>query len=466
MRVISVATGEPVSESQEALFGRINGLSFIPDDSVVTLSDTEGNKAFFETNSGDILAGFNSGVPVPMWWSPDGNRLYSAEQSGFFLRDGFSAEVIDEHPYPEEIAGSILTTDITNGQLLIATEDKIWFLDYESGEINDTIEGFESTLITGEVTLDGAKLVGVTNDNHLRVWDIERGVQIVDAELGFTDPQAPTAISDNGDYIAIAERGERVRIFSGVTGQLLRSIETAETDRIEFLPASNFFIAGGRDDVIEIWDAGSGDRISLIETNDNIIRTISNDGNYLTTLTDILTFNVHNVRNGNVLFKDLRAHIGRTLSIDIRDDLMATGGADGVVKLWDLDDRRQITLWYAHDLGVRELKFAPTETLIATVSNGEVNVYDYRPFTNIDQRFTFNVSFTSLNGLHFSNDSELLILHGDDTVHIWSMDNGNKLAEIQWLNGNSILTRNGEEIVAANPAGSIYKLRLPSEDNE
>lgn len=464
MRVISVATGELVSESQEPLFGRINGLSFIPDDSVVTLSDTAGNKAFFETLSGDILAGFNSGLTVPMWWSPDGSRLYSAEQSGFILRDGANAEIITEHPYPADVAGDILATDVTNGQLLVATEDNVWFLDYETGEINDTLSGFESTIITGEVTLDGTKLIGVTNDNHLRVWDIERGVQVVDAELGFTDPQAPTAINDNGNFIAIAERGTRVRIFSGITGRLLRTIATTETDRLDFLPASNFLITGGRDDVIDIWDVASGDRISLIQTTDNIIRTISNNGDYMTTLTDILTFNVHNTRNGNLIFEDLRAHIGRTFSIDIREDLMATGGADGVVKLWDLDDREQVALWYAHELGVQGVKFAPTETLIATISTGKVNVYDYRPFTNIDQRFTFNVTFTTLNGLYFSNDSELLILHADDKVYMWSMDDGTKLAEIPWLDGESILTRSGEEIVGVSSAGSIYKLALPSEN--
>jgi len=466
MRVLSVASGEQISESREPLFGRINGLSFIPDDSVITLSDTAGNKAFFETITGEILAGFNSGIAMPMWWSPDGSELYSAEQSGFNLRDGFSAEIIAEHTYPVEVGGEILTTDVSNGQLLVATENMVWFLDYETGEINEIITGFASVITTAEVTPDGQRLIGVTNDNHLRVWDIETGVELVDSELGFTDPIAPVAISDDGSYIAIAEREVGIRVFSGITGQLLREIATSETDRIDFLPASSFLVTGGQDNQMEFWDVATGDRIALIPTSDNIIRTISDNSDYLVTSTGLLTMNVHNTRNGNLLFEDLRAHITRTSAIDIDDNLMATGGDDGVVKLWDLQDREQEVLWYAHPTGVRRLAFAPTETLLATVGVDGVNVYDYRPFSNIDQRFVFSLRITDINGLYFSNDSELLFAHVGDVLHVWSMDNGSKVAEIDWLSGDSILTRNGEQIVAVTPAGSIYQLAVPSTEDD
>jgi len=466
MRVLSVATGEQISETQEPLFGRINGLAFIPDDSVITVSDTSGNKGFFETITGSILGGFNSGLAVPMQWSPDGSQLYSAEQSGFILRDGFSAEVISEHAYPEEIGGEILTTDIINGQLVVATEDTVWLLDYETGEINDTITGFGTVITTAEVTRDGLQLIGVTNDNHLRVWDIETGLQRIDTELGFSDPVAPTAISDSGAYIAIAQRDVGIRVFSGITGQLLRFIDTAETNRLHFLPASNFLATSGQGDTIEVWEVATGDRIALIPTADNIVNFISDAGDYMVTRDGLFSINVHNTRNGNLIFEGLRAHITRTQAVDIQGDLMATGGADGVVKLWDLDDREQEVLWYAHQTGVYDLAFAPTETLLATIGTDGINVYDYRPFANINQRFVFSLHVTDINGLYFSNDSELLFAHIGSTLHVWSMDNGSKVAEVDFVAGESILTRDGDQVIAVNPAGSIYQLALPVASDE
>ncbi len=461
MRVISVETGEQVSSSRGQLFGRVNGLAFIPDDSTIALSDTSGNKAFVETVSGNILAGFNSGIAVPMEWSPNSSRIYSAEQSGFILRDGATAEIIREHAYPAEVTGEILTTDITNGQLLIATENSVWFLDYETGEINETIEGFNSVITTAKVTPDGIRLLGVTNDNHLRVWDIDSGLELINTELGFIDPQATTAVSDRGEFIAIAERGVGIRIFSGITGRFLRSINTTQTDHLNFLPGSNFLATGGSDDVMEFWEAATGDRIALVQTGDNIITTFSDNGDYMITQTDTLTFNVHNTHNGNLVFEDLRAHIGRTQAIAIQDDLMATAGNDGIIKLWDLDDREQEVFWYAHEENIHGLAFAPTETLLASISGRDIDVYDYRPFSNVNQRFTFNIpAYASYNGIYFSNDSDLLFVHVDDILHIWSMNNGNKFAEISWLNGTSIITRDGEELVAVNSEGSIYKFAL------
>ena len=85
-QVIDINSGTVISVTEDALFGRITGLSFSPDNATLTVADSNGNKAFFRTTTGEFVGGFNSGIAIPMWWSPDNTYLYSAEQTGFILR--------------------------------------------------------------------------------------------------------------------------------------------------------------------------------------------------------------------------------------------------------------------------------------------------------------------------------------------------------------------------------------------
>ena len=116
--------------------------------------------------------------------------------------------------------------------MVVGGEDIIWFLDYQTGEITQTITGFESLITTAKVTSDGQQLIGITNDNKLRIWDIQSGQQLSEHELGFTDPQADIALSDDGQYVALESKDAFIRLFSAETGEFIRNIETEQTSTL------------------------------------------------------------------------------------------------------------------------------------------------------------------------------------------------------------------------------------------
>jgi WD40 repeat protein len=461
-QIININSGPIISETQDAVFARVNGLSFSPDDATLTLSDTNGNKAFFRTATGEFLGGFNSGIAVPMWWSPDKTYLYSAEQTGFILRDGSNTEPIRENPYPESLIGDIKTTDVTNGQLVIASDDIIWFLDYLTGETTQTITGFESIITTAEVTTDGQQLIAVTNDNKLRVWDIQSGQQLSEHELGFIDPQADIAISDDGRYFAIGNKDEVIRIFSAESGEFSRNIETEQTKQLVFLPNSTILAATRFDNTIEFWNVPTGRLLDTVNTDHTQLVTISQNGDYMVTRNDNKQLTLQNIRTGEILFDDVQVHLTEFNDVDISttENLMATAGDDGVVKLWDLDSREQKALIWAHDNGVERVAFAPHEPLLATIGADGVHVYDYRPFYSIDVDYVFSLPVTSVNGLYFSVDGSLLLAHVADTLHVWSMDNGREVAILSLPDTVSILTADGNRIIAADEEGTIYSLAV------
>lgn len=461
-QIIDINSGSIISETEDALFGRINGLSFSPDDATLTASDANGNKAFFRTITGEFLGGFNSGIAIPMWWSPDKTYLYSAEQTGFILRDGSNTEPIRENPYPDDVSGDIKATDVTNGQLVITSEDIIWFLEYQSGEITQTITGFESIITTAEVTADGQQLIAVTNDNKLRIWDIKSGQQVNELELGFIDPQADITISDDGRYFALGNKNASIRLFSAETGEFVRNIETQHSSPLVFLPNSTILATAQSDNTLTFWDGSTGRLRDTVNTADTQLVNISPNGDYVITRNSGKHLTLQNIRTGAILFDDVQVHLTdfNDADISIPDNLMATAGDDGVVKLWDLENHEQKALIWSHANGVEQVVFAPHDSLLATMGADGVRVYDYRPFSNIDEEYIFSLSIPSANGLYFSVDGSLLFAHVSDALHVWSMDDGREVVTFDLPDAVSILTADGTRIIATDEEGTIYSFAV------
>lgn len=464
-QVIDINSGTVISVTEEALFGRITGLSFSPDNATLTLADSNGNKAFFRTTTGEFVGGFNSGIAIPMWWSPDKTYLYSAEQTGFILRNGSNTEPIRENPYPEEVRGDIITTDVTYGQLVVAGENIIWFLDYLTGDITQTITGFESFITTAEVSSDGQQLIAITSDNKLRIWDIQSGQQLNELELGFTDPQADIALSDDRQYVALENTNAYIRLFSAETGDFIRNIETEQTGGLRFLPNSTILTTAESNTDLEFWDVSTGRLLNTTMTDDTSIITISKNGNYIVTRTARKFLTLQNIRTGEILFDNVQVHLTtfNDADISISENLLATAGDDGVVKLWDLDSLEQEALIWVHQNPVRKVTFAPNTGLLATMGTDGVYVYDYTPFSSIDEDYIFALPIISANGLYFSVDESLLFAHVGDTLHVWSMDDGREVATFSVPNATSILTADGNHIIATDEDGSIYRLSVQIE---
>ena len=461
-QILDVNTGTLVSETQPPLFGRVVGLTFSPDDRFLSLSDTTGNKAIFRTATGELLGGFNSGIALPMLWTRDNTYLYSAEQSGFLLRDGTTADPIRENPYPNDIQGDIKATDATNGQLIIANEDIIWFLDYQTGDLTQIITGFDSVIAKATVTDNGQQLFAITNDNRLLGWNIESGQQIIELELGFNDPQAEVALSNDGQFFAILNSNVSIRIFSAETGTFIRELETEQADSIYFLPNSTILGVTRQDKLLEFWDVEIGRLVNSVSTDDSRIIRFSNNGDYLITHNNYERLTLQNVRTGAILFDDTLVHLRHFNDADIStgENLMATAGGDGVVKLWDLDDGEQIALLRAHQNEVYKVAFSPQDNLLATMGADGVRVYDYRSLSNIEEKYFFNLPVGKANGLYFSIDGSLLFVHIAGELHVGSVKNGQEVDLFTLLDAPSILTADGRHVIVADEKGTIIRLTI------
>lgn len=455
--------GNLISTTQEPLFGTVNGISFFEDDKVITLSDTAGNKGFFNVSDGAFVGGFNSGIAYPMWWSSDYSLLYSAEDSGLAVRNGTNVEIIHENPYPEEVVGDIKATDTANGRLVVASNDTIWFLDYADGSINQTIGGLVGGLQSADVTLDGTQLIGVTGENVLRVWDIETGTEVNTLPFGFTDVLAAEAVSSDGMYYALGNEEESIRIIDVASGEQIHNLPTDKTNILKFIPETHLLAVSDYSDRIELWDVEIGELVETVTSDDDAMFYFSDDAQYMVSRNNE-RLTLQDIRSGAILFDDVPVHLGQFRDVDIspRDDLMATAGVDGTVRFWDLGSREQVRLFFAHTNGVSQVEFAPDRRYVATLGDDGVKLWDFR-FDEVRELAFFEFLAITDNELYFSADGSLLFAHVFDEIIVWSVDELEEVARYKVPNAYSSISADGRQITATDEEGSVYILTVMPE---
>lgn len=166
-----------------------------------------------------------------------------------------------------------------------------------------------------------------------------------------------------------------------------------------------------------IFNTGRGDALQVFYSADkNDIYTLDNIGTVsvleATSGRQKTTLNGHDRFNGQTAyFPD--------------EGLLALGGLDGSVKVWDVAARQSLVTIAAHSLQITNIAFNSDGTLLATSSDdGSIKLWDWRTRTN---RVTFNsVAYK----LAFAPDSSQIAVGEEQQITLWNTADGTRLHTI------------------------------------
>lgn len=283
---------------------------------------------------------------------------------------------------------------------------------------------------------DGTQLVSASSDGSLHVWDVESGLYQQSLVLGaHTDSVSVLAFSEDSKYLASGGRfEEKIRIWDVENATQHAILTPGQGDPVNPIrqltvsPGIKKLAGSSLQGTIQVWDATTLQQLSAIST-ERMIRllplVLSPDGKFLAG-----RGGKHLVPNKMELWQtDFRdppftleghTHPVRTYIFSPDSNILASGGDDAVIILWDVKTGNRLVNLQGHTRPISALTFSPDGKTLAsgTIDKGEIRLWDVNTGTlmsNLDAALNVAV-------LAFSPDGKTLAGASGHMIILWKLE--------------------------------------------
>lgn len=245
---------------------------------------------------------------------------------------------------------------------------------------------------------DGQTLAsaGSSFDGTIWLWDMARGgVKRMELE-GHTDAIYSIAFSPNGALLASGSRDNSVRIWDIQTGkELFFSLaHNAEVHSVAFGPDGALLASGGGDGKIRLWDVKNDQEKIVLDAHPIQVECLafSPDGKFLASAgqydTEIRLWDTQIWQTTIILRGHERVAGYGIFSLAFNDQgtLLASGGGDNSIRLWDVDPispsfGKELATLQRHSDWVDSLVFSPDGTMLISASDrdGTIRIWETSP---------------------------------------------------------------------------------------
>jgi WD40 repeat protein len=391
-----------------------------------------------------------AGHQGPVWtaaFDGDGRRLVTASGDRTVrLWDAASAKVL--HVLKGHEMGVTAALFSPDSKLVIScgADKLIHIWEPETGKLLRTCKGHEGAVTALDVSPDGKTLVSGSVDRSIRFWDTVSAKELRRiADTG--SPITALAFSPDGKRLASGHIDQMVRLWETGNGRPVRSWaahgaavsclafspdgkllatggfdqlvhvwkregpnvplitfsgHTAPVSSVAFRPDGKFVLSGGGDHIIKLWklaDGSTKEPVQEFRGHKDWVSSVafSRDGYYIASASVDKTAKVWEVTSRDALQAPEPA--GGVLAAAVSPDgkLIASGGGDHVIRLWDSATGQERLTLPGHDGDVLALSFTPDgKTLISSGSDRTIKRWDLVSGKELPAQVGHRQNFVSL----------------------------------------------------------------------
>ena len=382
-------------------------------------------------------------------FSPDGKLLATGSWQGKIkLWNPATRTLIREFTNVDRLTAMTFSPD---GSTLAVCTDGTWLYDVASGAQRPFARGDFCCVWGAAFSPDGATLATAVTDETVRLWDVKSGRQTA-LFRGHHGAEGQVAWSPDGTLLASGSTDGTAQIWNVATAkneELTIDSVAGEVKRQSFSRDGKLVAVTEPDGTVSIREWPSLRVIGAPHQIGSPLGFLLDASAFLSLLwptntdaTEVVWWSVpdFNLLKQTALSEAVTPEMARQLSPD--GHLLATGGADRELRVFDLADHGQLsakTRQTKQDDGYASiLAFSPDSQLLAACFTRSKPIYVW-DMTSAHQAFTFDGHSAAVSGLAFLPDGKTLI-SGGDAIKTWDIAARKELTAFPKVAGLSVLS--------------------------